>query len=612
MNIFLRYDKYIALIIVFVHTLLIAFNGYVHSPVIGEIGHLAAGISHWRSGRFDLYRVNPPLVRMVATLPILFMDPSVDWSRYDADPLARSETAVGIDFSKANGTRIFWLYTVGRWVCIPFSWIGCWACYFWARRLHGRCAGLIALMLWCSCPNILGNGSLIMPDVPAAALGVAACYAFWRWLERPAWTSASVAGALLGIAELTKLTLIILYPIWPAIWLLYRLSNKRFNVLSFLKETGMLFLQLGIAIYLLNLGYAFEGTCKRLDEYHFKSQALSGLSATEHLFSFGNRFTQSTLGSLPVPFPKNYIQGLDAQKFDFESGLRSYLRGRWRDRGWWYFYFYGLSIKIPLGTWLLVVVATVPAIRARRYSITKDSLVLIPIASIMGLLSTQDGFSIHFRYVMPALPFLFIWASRSAQVFESKEMVGKLLVVVGLSWSVGSSLRYFPHSLSYFNELAGGPNYGDRHLLDSSIAWGQDLLLMRDWYRSHPDSRPLYFASFGFVDPRLAGIEFTQPSLMPCGTDARAFLSDEPGPSPGWYAVDVNYLHGSTQMAPDGKGGFEPLWRDGFGLCYLKGLEPIERVGYSIRIYRLDAKAVWPAQDHLDDVQAIPGQCVSP
>ena len=153
------------------HTALLAWSAYRHSPVVAEVGHLPAGISHWQFGRFDLYRVNPPLVRMVAALPMMLANPDTDWSNYSLDPLTRSETTVGIDFVNANGYRTFWLYTIGRWACIPFSLMGAAVCFVWARDLYGLRSGLAAMALWCFCPNILGNGSLIMPDVPAARLG---------------------------------------------------------------------------------------------------------------------------------------------------------------------------------------------------------------------------------------------------------------------------------------------------------------------------------------------------------------------------------------------------------------------------------------------------------
>ena len=80
-----------------------------------------------------------------------------------------------------------------------------------------------------------------------------------------------------------------------------------------------------------------------------------------------------------------------------------------------------------------------------------------------------------------------------------------------MAWAVVSSLLVYPHSLSYFNELAGGPAHGSEHLLDSNIDWGQDLLYLRDWLKEHPEARPLQLAYFGYFDPRVAGIEFELP-----------------------------------------------------------------------------------------------------
>ena len=45
------------------HAALLARSAVQHSPGWDEPGHLVAGVSHWQFAAFDLYRVNPPLVR---------------------------------------------------------------------------------------------------------------------------------------------------------------------------------------------------------------------------------------------------------------------------------------------------------------------------------------------------------------------------------------------------------------------------------------------------------------------------------------------------------------------------------------------------------------------
>jgi hypothetical protein len=90
-----------------VHAGLLMYGAAVHSPSIDEVGHMAAGLSHWKFQRFDLYHVNPPLVRMVAVTPVLFADPKYDWSAYSEVPGSRSEFQIGRDFITANGERSF-------------------------------------------------------------------------------------------------------------------------------------------------------------------------------------------------------------------------------------------------------------------------------------------------------------------------------------------------------------------------------------------------------------------------------------------------------------------------------------------------------------------------
>jgi hypothetical protein len=49
------------------------------------------------------------------------------------------------------------------------------------------------------------------------------------------------------------------------------------------------------------------------------------------------------------------------------------------------------------------------------------------------------------------------------------------LAAASICWFLGSSLWFYPHSLSYFNESIGGPLNASKHLLGSNVDWGQDL-----------------------------------------------------------------------------------------------------------------------------------------
>jgi len=439
-----------------IQTLLLSYSGYIHSPIWDEPGHMVAGLSNWRFGRFDVYNVNPPVVRMVAALPVVALGYFEDWSSFYEGPGARPEFKMGEDFVRANGERSLLLFTVARWACIPFSWIGTVICYLWARDLYGRPAGLLASSFWCFEPNILAHASLITPDAHATALGLAACYIFWRWLEQPCWGRAVLTGVVNGVAQLTKSTLILLYLVWPLMWLFYRWPERYLVPKGKLfREAGMMSLSTLIGLYVMNLGYGFEGSLTQLKDFRFVSSFFTGeeigSQSTVQGHQSGNRFAHSWLGRLPVPFPKNYLLGIDVQQRSFEDYHRpSYLRGEWRERGWWYYYLYACAIKVPLGLLSLGVLLAVVRLSgaARRlfqnkvckrpgFSIRskekfdaitvdqhidlrrnhRDELVLLlPAIAIFGVVSAQTAFSKHLRYVLPTFPYFFIALAAAARL----------------------------------------------------------------------------------------------------------------------------------------------------------------------------------------------------
>ena len=105
-------------------------------------------------------------------------------------------------------------------------------------------------------------------------------------------------------------------------------------------------------------------------------------------------------------------------------------------------------------------------------------------------------------------------------------------------------MQVYPHSLSYFNELAGDPTGGHAHLIHSNIDWGQDLLYLKRWLDGHPEARPLYVAYCGTVDPHYLGIDYQLPPVADPGAAV-------PHLEPGWYAVSVNFLRGSPFSCPE-------------------------------------------------------------
>ncbi|MBI3838263.1 MAG: glycosyltransferase family 39 protein [Planctomycetia bacterium] len=437
----------VATVLIVVHCGLLGVGAVVHSPTLNEPAHLVAGISNWTLGCFDIYRVNPPLVRMIACAPVLVADYQIDWQGFQGTD-ARYEFQLGEQFVAANGERSYWLFAMARWACIPFSLVGGFVCYRWARDLYGADAGVFALALWCFCPNILAHVQLITPEIAATSLSLAACYTFWRWLREPTWSMTLVSGLVLGLAELAKMTLIVFFAMWPVMWLVYRWADRKTLAgRDWLRELGMLAARMLVAIYVLNFGYGFEGSLTPLGKFQFVSDTLRGNADAAKVV--GNRFADSWLGCIPAPVPKNYLLGMDLQKVDFEHSRElSYLRGQFSPRGWWYYYLYALAIKVPLGTWLLAVLAALARFWIVPRATLRDEFILLcPAVVILAFVSSQTGFSEHMRYVLPTFPFAFVWIGRLAPAFRGRHIVLAGTIACALVWSVGSSLRVYPQSL---------------------------------------------------------------------------------------------------------------------------------------------------------------------
>ncbi len=556
------------------HVGLLVWGAFRHSPVFHEVPHLPAGISHWHSGCFDLYRVNPPLVRMVAAIPSLMVGAKTDWSNGSNSPGVRPTIELGRTFALINGASSIRLYRFARLACIPISLLGAIAVYSWSSRLYGRAAGMLALVMWSFSPMILGNGQLIMPDAPAASLGLLAQLFFWQWLRRPTWNRAFAAGVALGIAELTKFTWIILFPSWLLLWLIYDpVQNGRWSWNERSRQMPQLAVAFVLALTVVNLGYGFEGSFRRLDEFPFISNTLAGDVNHRDNRLCGNRFHGHWLGALRVPLPNHYVLGIDVQKKDFEERLNSYLRGRWRKGGWWYYYLYALAVKVPLGTWCLMILAVGLTILNRGHNAPwRDEIVLLlPGLLVLVVVSSQTGFSIHSRYVLPALPFFYAWASKVAWLLERRpatrgQRALASLVIVAITGTVGSSLWTYPHSLSYFNELVGGPRNGGKHLLNSNMAWGQDLLYLKSWLDKHPSGGLDALAYWGTFSPTLVGLPEARDQQRFSFSEQNS--SEPPGSRPGRYAVSVNHLYAGSGPYPD-----------------FLDLEPMGSAGYSIYIY---------------------------
>jgi hypothetical protein len=138
-----------------------------------------------------------------------------------------------------------------------------------------------------------------------------------------------------------------------------------------------------------------------------------------------------------------------------------------------------------------------------------------------------------------------------------------------VAWHAVESVRIAPDYLAYFNELVGGPALGYRHLVDSSLDWGQDLPALKAWLDANglqaPGHGPVFLSYFGTSHPdhydidaiALPGFPDRQDDVMP------------PVLTAGVYCISATMLQGLyVDAKPRGRrrtsGCFAPpsmIWR---------------------------------------------------
>ncbi|WP_153558847.1 glycosyltransferase family 39 protein [Roseimaritima sediminicola] len=544
--------------VVFVlYTLMLGWSAYRHSPIADEPAYLASGVSHWKHGHFELCKVSPPLVRLVAAIPVVLAGAELDQDAVPLHSRHRMEHLAGREFAKANSERAFWLFTLGRWACLPFAWLGAWICFSWGKQLYGAGAGLASLILWCFSPSVLAHAQMLNADVGVTALSLATCYLFWRWSRAPQLPLALAAGATLGLALLAKTNAIVLPPVIVLASLIHGYAQPQRQVVLRLRHLALAFL---VSLYVINWGYGFAGSFTRLGDFRFFSKTFVGDASPGSQF----RLNGPIWDSIPVPLPAPMVEGMDLQKVDFENSrgrIRTYLSGQWYDHSWWWYYLYVVAVKVPIGTWVLVITGSaIWAMGRTPGRLEVGCFVVLPAVALFLPACLQTGFGAGIRYVMPAFPFVFLLAGSVFCMRASKVWlgVGAAALVLGPI----ASLRTYPHSLCYFNVLAGGPNHGHFHLIDSNMEWGQNLLYVDEWVKSHADESPKV-AQWSFYPIEDYGVEFTEPTIE----------EDKPIP-PGTYLISVNYLRGNPDMRR------MPLRR------FLE-LVPDERIAYTTYVYHI-------------------------
>ena len=78
-------------------------------------------------------------------------------------------------------------------------------------------------------------------------------------------------------------------------------------------------------------------------------------------------------------------------------------------------------------------------------------------------------------------------------------MICYFALIILISWQAISIFAIYPHFLSYFNEIIGGPANGYIYTVNSNLDWGQDLKRLKKWVEENNIDK-IYLDYFGGAD----------------------------------------------------------------------------------------------------------------
>jgi 4-amino-4-deoxy-L-arabinose transferase-like glycosyltransferase len=541
------------------------------SATFDEMFHITAGYVHLRLGDFRLNQEHPPLVKLLAALPLTLLNPRIplelpSWQRVD-------QWSFSADFLYRNRVPADTMLLASRSVIICLTLLFGLALALWTRAQFGAPAALFALFLFVTDPNLIAHGHYVTMDLALAFFVFLATIAWSRYLVRKRLVDLVWSGAALGLALLTKHPALLLLPLFVLLYLVRawqewgqtppaarRLSLERF-VFSAL-ALGVICIVLMAAVY----GFHLPNR-EPIPPPAFSPQRLAG--AVNPAKPAGHFLLLATRAFHLPDHP--YLAGLFGFSNKADQGHPGYLLGRRSEHGWWYYFPVAMAVKTPSAVVLLTLAAlgtailllrgvTLAALRALPFSWIAGGAVIAAFLGV-GMMSTVQ---IGLRYILPVYPFLLvlvagvvfrIWAPRSRRALPY--VLGAVLLV-----QAGEAAAIYPYYLSFFNTLSGGPANGSRYLLDSNLDWGQDLKRLKQYTDRH-GIKSLCTSYFGTAEAGYYKIP---------GYPLQAGLNG-PGFPCRYAAISLTNLY-EVYLTP---GSF----------AWLRRMKPVDRIGYSIYLYDL-------------------------
>jgi hypothetical protein len=539
----------------------------VTSVTIDEPSHVMAGYAFLTRGDTRLMLNGPILPNALGAVPLL-TQPDLKLTPAD-DPMWDKNDHNGIsdDFIWSNTTSPFVLIYLSRLPFIFISWLLGALIFRWASERVNGWAGVFALTIYVFDPNLLAHSRLAMTDFAPTVLAVFALYAFDRWLQQIAnrkWLI--VTGVFTGLMLAAKFSLVTFALAMVVVFVGQALTTE----LQRHRGRPLLIFSQCLRVSVVNL------------------LIWGGIAAVTMWGVYAFQISPVNPGGTPVPAPGFWREWQSAQYY-LAQPWANYLFGETSTTGWWYYFPIALLVKTPLPL-LILFVATLIRTALKRTWRTNLIFLLPSLFLFVSLVFNTNN--LGYRYLLPIVPLLIVYVSGLWPRTVSHSLLPSvslsrthLALLLLLAWTVIGTLRIYPYYLTYFNEIAGGPDHGRYILSDSNIDWGQDMIGLKNYVEQN-DIEQIKFSYFGIAHPTAYGL--TTQAIPP----VRTALHDQGAwwlktyypsdPPPGTYAISVANLMGG-------------IWIDRATYAFFRDRQPEATIGNSIYVYTIGPRG--PAAD---------------
>ncbi len=591
------------------------------SPIMDELAHIPAGYSYLKFQDYRLNPEHPPLVKMLAAAPLMFMGLSFPTT----DPLwvngVNEQWGIGTEFMFQSGNNGNMIVDLARIAPILLTLLLIALIYFFSRELLGEWWALLPAFIFGLSPTVLSHGHYVTTDIGAALGILIGIYFYNKYVISPSRKHLIWAGLAFGVAQLFKFSAVLLVPFFLLLITVHLVTTmvrdwadtpktgrwREFwkRALNYYGSTVVIFI-IGMVLVVYPL-YTFTTwnypiQKQQTDTAHLLISCDSGSGSSGAVCNIKRH-----IADVDVWMAGNYITRPYAQFFRgvLMAAQRSvtdaniYFMGRVVQDGGPLYFPIVYSLKEPIPVLVMVVLAALLSVWStlktikRRYptfveylgtNFQEFSMFLFIVMYVTY--SIFSPLNIGLRHLMPVIPLGYILVTIGlknwVQEGHSKIKVGFIAAL--LAWFVLEVISGYPYYLSYFNEFVGTRN-GYKYVTDSNYDWGQDLKRLATFTKENNiDQIAVDYFGGGNINYYL-------------GNGAVAWQSNMGDPRESnihWLAISINRL----QMATEPLGpGVTRNAEDSY--AWLTSVRPPEPgmgnvpkpdyiVGTSIFIYKLD------------------------